>query len=163
MANRIKGITIEIDGNTTKLSDSLKSVDKSLKTTQTNLKDVNKLLKMDPSNVELLTQKHDLLGQAVKDTKKRQEELKKALEQARNAGDTTKNREQQDALQRELEETTQSLKSLLLRQQIDIIGVFHLVEDADDFLRRKGHTQSDGRTSPSLRHRIQHDEIGMFG
>jgi len=112
MANRIKGITIEIDGNTTKLSDSLKSVDKSLKTTQANLKDVNKLLKMDPSNVELLTQKHDLLGQAVKDTKKRQEELKKALEQARNAGDTKENRAQQDALQRELAETTQSLKSL---------------------------------------------------
>ena len=112
MANRIKGITIEIDGNTTKLSDSLKSVDKSLKTTQTNLKDVNKLLKMDPSNVELLKQKHDLLGQAVNDTKKRQEELRKALEEAKNAGDTSENRAQQDALQRELEETTQSLKQL---------------------------------------------------
>lgn len=112
MANRIKGITIEIDGNTTKLSDSLKSVDKSLKTTQTNLKDVNKLLKMDPSNVELLKQKHDLLGQAVSDTKKRQEELRKALEEAKNAGDTSENRAQQDALQRELEETTQSLKQL---------------------------------------------------
>ena len=112
MANRIKGITIEIDGNTTKLSDSLKSVDKSLKTTQTNLKDVNKLLKMDPSNVELLKQKHDLLGQAVSDTKKRQEELRRALEEAKNAGDTSENRAQQDALQRELEETTQSLKQL---------------------------------------------------
>ena len=78
--NRIKGITIEIGGNTTKLTDSLKSVDKSLKDTQSKLKDVNKLLKMDPSNVELLRQKHDLLTKAVEDTKKRQEELKKALE-----------------------------------------------------------------------------------
>lgn len=67
---------------------------------------------MDPSNVELLKQKHDLLGQAVSDTKKRQEELRKALEEAKNAGDTSENRAQQDALQRELEETTQSLKQL---------------------------------------------------
>ena len=110
--NRIKGITIEIGGNTTKLTDSLKSVDKSLKDTQSKLKDVNKLLKMDPSNVELLRQKHDLLTKAVEDTKKRQEELKKALENAKNAGDTKYSQEQQDALQRELIETTQNLKAL---------------------------------------------------
>lgn len=110
--NRIKGITIEIGGNTTKLTDSLKSVDKSLKDTQSKLKDVNKLLKMDPSNVELLRQKHDLLTKAVEDTKKRQEELKKALENAKNAGDTKYSQEQQDALQRELIETTQQLKNL---------------------------------------------------
>lgn len=108
--NRIKGITIEIGGNTTKLTDSLKSVDKSLKDTQSKLKDVNKLLKMDPSNVELLRQKHDLLTKAVEDTKKRQEELKKALEDAKNSGDTKYSQEQQDALQRELIETTQQLK-----------------------------------------------------
>lgn len=109
--NRIKGITIEIGGNTTKLTDSLKSVDKSLKDTQSKLKDVNKLLKMDPSNIELLRQKHDLLNKAVEDTKKRQEELKKALEDAKNAGDTKYSQEQQDALQRELIETTQQLNA----------------------------------------------------
>lgn len=109
--NRIKGITIEIGGNTTKLTDSLKSVDKSLKDTQSKLKDVNKLLKMDPSNVELLRQKHDLLTKAVEDTKKRQEELKKALEDAKNSGDTKYSQEQQDALQRELIETTQQLNA----------------------------------------------------
>ena len=109
--NRIKGITIEIGGNTTKLTDSLKAVDKSLKDTQSKLKDVNKLLKMDPSNVELLRQKHDLLTKAVEDTKKRQEELKKALEDAKNSGDTKYSQEQQDALQRELIETTQQLNA----------------------------------------------------
>jgi phage-related minor tail protein len=112
MANRIKGITIDIEGNATPLTDALKKVDSSLKNTQTQLKDVNKLLKMDPGNIDLLRQKHQLLGQAVSDTKKRQEELKAALEQAKEAGDTAKNRAQQDALQRELEETTQSLKDL---------------------------------------------------
>lgn len=112
MANRIKGITIDIEGNATPLTDALKKVDSSLKNTQTQLKDVNKLLKMDPGNIDLLRQKHQLLGQAVSDTKKRQDELKAALEQAKEAGDTAKNRAQQDALQRELEETTQSLKDL---------------------------------------------------
>lgn len=111
-SGRIKGITIEIDGNTTKLSKSLADVDKSLKDTQTQLKDVNKLLKLDPTNVELLKQKHELLGKAVTDTKKRQEELRTALKQLEGAGDTEENRKQQDALQRELAETTASLKDL---------------------------------------------------
>lgn len=110
--NRIKGLTIEIGGDTTKLSDSLKSVDKSLKDTQSQLKDVNKLLKLDPTNVDLLRQKHDLLSKAVKDTKEREKELQKALEQLKEAGDTEENRHQQDLLQRELVETQQSLKDL---------------------------------------------------
>ena len=110
--NRIKGITIEIGGNTTQLTKALADVDKSLKDTQAQLKDVNKLLKLDPSNVELLRQKQDLLGKAVTDTKTRQEELTKALEQAKKAGSTEENQRQQDALQRELIETTAQLKDL---------------------------------------------------
>lgn len=111
-SNRIKGITIEIGGNTTQLTKALADVDKSLKDTQAQLKDVNKLLKLDPSNVELLRQKQDLLGKAVTDTKTRQEELTKALEQAKKAGNTEENQRQQDALQRELIETTAQLKDL---------------------------------------------------
>lgn len=111
-SNRIKGITIDIGGNTTQLTKALADVDKSLKDTQTQLKDVNKLLKLDPSNVELLRQKQDLLGKAVADTKTRQEELTKALEQAKKAGSTEDNQRQQDALQRELIETTAQLKDL---------------------------------------------------
>lgn len=112
MADRIKGITIEIGGDTTKLTESLREVDQSLRDTQKNLKDVNKLLKYDPANVDLLKQKHDLLKKSVEDTKKRQEELKKALEQAKTAGDTKYSQEQQDALQRELSETTSKLEYL---------------------------------------------------
>ena len=110
--SRIKGITVEIDGNTTSLQKSLKGVDSSLRDTQNQLKDVNKLLKLDPSNVDLLKQKQKLLTDAVKDTKKRQEELKKALEESKNAGDTAAARDQQDRLQRELIETTQNLEDL---------------------------------------------------
>ena len=66
MANRIKGITVEIGGDTTKLSKALEGVNKNIKNTQTQLKDVQKLLKLDPSNTELLSQKHKLLADAMK-------------------------------------------------------------------------------------------------
>ena len=111
-SNRIKGITIEIDGNTTPLTKSLQNVDKALKDTQGQLNDVNKLLKLDPTNVDLLKQRHELLGKAVEQTKARQEELTKALEQAKKAGSTEENQAQQNALQRELIETTNKLKDL---------------------------------------------------
>lgn len=104
-ANRIKGITIEIDGNTTKLQDSLKSVDKQLKTTKSALADVNKLLKGDPKNTELLTQKQKLLSSAITDTKDRLEKLKTASTEALSE-------EQYDALQREIAATEQDLKNL---------------------------------------------------
>ena len=111
-SNRIRGITIDIGGDSTKLQQSLKDVDKVLKDTQAELRDVNKLLKLDPTNVDLLRQKQELLGKSVTATKQRQEELKKALEEARKAGDTEENRHQQDLLQRELAETTAKLKDL---------------------------------------------------
>ena len=62
MANRIKGITVEIGGDTTKLSKALEGVNKDIKGTQTQLKDVQKLLKLDPTNTELLSQKTQVAG-----------------------------------------------------------------------------------------------------
>lgn len=85
MANRIKGITVEIGGDTTKLSKALEGVNKNIKNTQTQLKDVQKLLKLDPSNTELLSQKHKLLADAVTATKEKLETLKTAAEQANQA------------------------------------------------------------------------------
>lgn len=64
MASRIAGITVEIGGDTTKLSKALESVNKTIKTTQSELKDVNKLLKLDPSNTEAVTQKQRMLKEA---------------------------------------------------------------------------------------------------
>lgn len=110
MADRIKGITIEIAGDTTKLSDSLKKVNSSLKNTQDSLKDVNKLLKLDPNNTELLRQKHELLGKAVADTKEKLQEEKKALEALQNAPNASETVDQQNALKREIIATTASLK-----------------------------------------------------
>lgn len=106
MAGRIKGITIEIDGNTTKLQKALSGVDKSLKTTQSNLKDIDKLLKFDPGNTELLTQKQKNLERAIGDTKTRLKELKDAQSQVSQGTD------EWDALQREIIETENNLKGL---------------------------------------------------
>ena len=112
MANRIKGITIDIGANTVKLTDALKDVDKRLKSTQTQLNDVNRLLKLDPKNTELLAQKQTLLQSAIKDTKARQEELNKALEAMKASGDASEEAiRQQNALKREIESTNVSLRN----------------------------------------------------
>ncbi|HGD1264146.1 TPA: hypothetical protein ACINMA_001477 [Streptococcus agalactiae] len=69
MANRIKGITVEIGGDTSKLQTALKYVNTEIKHTQSELRDVNKLLKLDPSNTELISQKHKLLVQTIEEEK----------------------------------------------------------------------------------------------
>ena len=108
----IKGITIELDGDTTNLTKALEGVNKSLKDTQSQLKDVNKLLKMDPTNTERLRQKHELLGKAVQETKEKLEKEQKAMEDLKKSGSTEENQRQQDALQREIIETTKKLEDL---------------------------------------------------
>ena len=110
---RIKGITVEIGGDTTGLNKALQGVNKEIKNTQSQLKDVEKLLKLDPGNTELLAQKHRLLGDAVSETKEKLATLKTAAEQANEAlarGDISQ--EQYDALQREIIETENALKDL---------------------------------------------------
>lgn len=113
MANRIKGITVEIGGDTTKLQTALKGVNTQIKNTQSQLKDVEKLLKLDPGNTELLAQKHKLLGDAVKETKEKLDTLKTAAEQANTAlANGEISQEQYDALQREIIETENELRRL---------------------------------------------------
>lgn len=113
MASRIRGITIEINGDSTGLQKALSGVDKSLQDTQSELKDVNRLLKIDPKNTELLAQKQKLLTQAIADTKDRLETLKKAEEQAQEQfkkGEMS--RDAYDRLKREIAATEQSEKTL---------------------------------------------------
>lgn len=112
-ASRIKGITVEIGGDTTKLQNALKGVNSEIRNTQSQLRDIEKLLKLDPGNTELLAQKHRLLGQAVEDTKEKLTTLKTAAEQANTAlANGEISQEQYDALQREIIETEQELKRL---------------------------------------------------
>ena len=110
---RVKGITIEIGGDTTKLEASLKSVNTEIRNTESKLKDVNKLLKADPGNTNLLAQKYKTLQQEIGATKDKLTTLKDAAKQAEQAlKDGTISQDQYDALQREIAETEQSLKSL---------------------------------------------------
>ena len=103
---RIKGITIEISGDTTKLVDSMKKVDSQLRQTQSALRDTNKLLKLDPGNTELLTQKQKYLEQAIGQTSDRLKQLRDAQSQV------DEGTAEWDALQREIIETENKLKQL---------------------------------------------------
>lgn len=113
MANRIKGITVEIGGDTTGLDKALKSVNTSIRTTQSALKDVNRLLKLDPSNTELLSQKQRLLKDAITATKEKLDSLKVAQEQAKQQLENGElGQDKYDALQREIVETEEELRRL---------------------------------------------------
>lgn len=113
MANRIKGITIEIGGDTTKLDKALSGTNKTISQTQKELKDVERLLKLDPGNTELLQQKQRLLAQAVEATADKLDTLRQAAENADNA--LQKGKDYQAAyepLKNELDSVTASLRGL---------------------------------------------------
>ena len=82
MADKIKGITVKIGGDTAPLSKALKKVNKEITNTETELKEVEKLLKLDPSHVETLKEKQSLLSKQIATTTKKLEALKKAQGEA---------------------------------------------------------------------------------
>ena len=108
---KVRGVTIEIGGDVTELSKALKGVNSDISKTQKELKDVEKLLKLDPSNTELLRQKHELLGKQVADTKTKLETLRKTEEELNKTG-VDKHSEQYRALEREIISTEDSLRKL---------------------------------------------------
>ena len=113
MADRVKGITIEIGGDVTGLSKALSGVNKEINDTQTQLKDVERLLKMDPGNTELLRQKYDLLNKSIDSTEKKLDTLKQAEKQVQdqfNRGEIGE--KQYNALKREVIATENNLKNL---------------------------------------------------
>ena len=110
MAGNIKGITIEIDGNTTPLQKALSDVNKSIKDTQKQLREVNKLLKLDPKNTDLLKQKQDLLKKSVSETKEKLDKEKEALRQLASQDQTPEVTAKMDQLKRAIVEDEQALK-----------------------------------------------------
>ena len=110
---RIKGITIEIGGDTTGLDKALRQVNSTISSTQSALKDVNRLLKLDPSNTELTAQKQRLLKDAISATNEKLTALKEAQRQAQEQMERGElGRDKYDALQREIIETEQELRRL---------------------------------------------------
>ena len=109
MAEKIRGITIQIEADTNPVMKAFKEMDSSLKETDKSLKDVNKLLKFDASNVTLLSQKQEYLNEAISKARlslKYQQDLL-----ANMPTDTTgKLSEEQKALTRNIEATQQRLQ-----------------------------------------------------
>ena len=113
VANRIKGITVEIGGDTTGLDKALKGVNSTIKSTQSQLRDVNRLLKLDPSNAKLLAQKQQLLQKEISETSEKLNALKEADKQAKIQLENGElGQDKYDALQREIIETENNLKAL---------------------------------------------------
>lgn len=116
----IKGITIEIGGDTTGLQKALSDVNGKLKSTQAQLKDVNNLLKLDPSNTVLVAQKQELLKNAIADTTEKLDSLEAAQKDVTAALEAGKiGQEQYMAFQREVEET----RATLTRYETELAGL----------------------------------------
>ena len=112
-AGNIKGITIEIGGDTTKLSKALSGVNSSCSSLQKELREVDKLLKLDPSNTELLAQKQKILKEAIGSTKEKLDTLKEAEKQVQEQFENGEvSEEQYRALQREIASTEIKLGDL---------------------------------------------------
>ncbi len=110
MAGNIKGITIEFRGETTKLDNALKKVNKETRTIDNELKRVNRSLKFNPRNVELLRQKEELLKQKITETKEKLDVLKRAQREMASDPSVDKNSAEYRELQREIIETESKLK-----------------------------------------------------
>ena len=130
-ASRIKGITVEIGGDTTGLDKALSGVNKKINTTQSELRDVEKLLKLDPTNTVLLGQKQELLAKAISDTEDKLGSLKKANEQA---AESVKKydawKAAYDPIQKEIGDTQKLLTELkdAQKEALDIQGA-----DSDEY------------------------------
>ena len=113
MANKIKGLTIEIGGETKALNKALSGVNKQTRDLQSELRQVDRLLKLDPGNTDLLNQKQKLLAESVNTTKDKLDKLKTAARQAYEQLEKGEISEEQfRALQREVVKTEENLKKL---------------------------------------------------
>ena len=162
MANRISGITIEINGDTSKLSSALSGVNKDLRATQTALRDVDKLLKFNPGNTDLLRQKQQLLKTAIEDTKQKLETEKEALAQLASQDQTPEVTAQMQTLQRQIIEDENELKRLqdeaksfgsVAKQQFEaaaesVKAVGEKVSEAGDKIKGFGEGMTKNVTAP---------------
>lgn len=116
MANKkLKGLVLEIGGDTTKLVDSLKGPEKECSDLQSKLKSVNQMLKFDPTNTELLAQKQRLLKEQISSTEDKLKLLKETQRQFIADGGNVDS-SQYIALQQEIQKTESNLKRLKSEQ-----------------------------------------------
>ena len=130
MAGNIKGITIEFEGNTTKLDQALRKVRNSTKDIDKELRQVDKALKFNPTSVELWRQKQDLLKKKISETENNLKELKSAQAQM-DASGVDKNSMEYQKLQREIITTESKLKTF--KGQLNSIGNVKLKAASEQF------------------------------
>ena len=132
MANRIKGITVEIGGDTTGLDKSLQQVNSTIRSTEQSLRDVNRLLKLDPTSTQLLSQKQAFLQKEIQETSNKLNVLKQADKQAKVQLENGElGRDKYDALQREIVETENNLDSL--KEKLKQVGSVSLTKLSSQF------------------------------
>ena len=113
MAKRIEGITIEIDGSTTKLNDALKDTSRVISSTNSEIKALNQALKLDPTNTELLSQKQDVLKNNIAATTEKLNTLKEAQRQMGDYNSLTDEQKQNyRALSVEITKSESALKNM---------------------------------------------------
>lgn len=148
MADRIKGITVEIGGDTQGLSKALKDVNSTTFSLQRELKDVQRLLKFDPTNTELLAQQQQLLGDQVQSTEEKLRRLRIAEAQVQaqfERGDI--GADQYRAFQRELQSTEGYLTNL--RRRIDAVDDSNAPEQAANDVEKIG--KEAGKATEALK------------
>jgi len=171
-AGRIKGITIEIGGDSTKLVKALSNVDNAISKTQQNLRDINKALKLDPSNVDLIKDKQNELGKQVESTKEKIEKEEQALRELNeklnepwdldHADEFQKNANAAEDLKLQIDLDKAALKDLesqaretssVLGQQMQVAGqkikeVGDKIKDVGDKISSLGSTLTQKVTTP---------------
>lgn len=130
MAGNIKGITIEFNGDTTKLDKALRQINNETKSLDKELKQVDKALKFNPTSVELWRQKQEILTQKLNETKNKLDVLKQAQAQM-DANGVDKNSEEYRKLQREIIETESKVKTF--EAQLRKIGNVNLRAMSEQF------------------------------
>ncbi|MCC2539177.1 DUF2207 domain-containing protein [Bacillus cereus] len=175
---KIKGITIEIGGNTQPLQNALKDVNKQSDSLTKELKDVERLLKFDPSNVEALAQKQQLLTQQIEKTTQKLDKLKEAEQQVQEQFQNGKiSEEQYRAFRREIEFTQGSLDGLknklgnMKAEQENVASSTRQLEtlfsatgkSVDDFASVLGNRLVNAIKSGSATSRQLEQAIGLIG
>mgnify|MGYP002519609976 CR=1 FL=1 len=162
VASRIKGITIEIDGDPSKLKTALSKVDQSIRTTQGNLKDLDRALKLDPGNTELIKDKQQELAREISDTEKKLKTEKEALDQLKNSDGFDENSREAQNLKTQIDLDTAALKDLekqakdsssVLGQQMKVAGdkikeVGDKIKGVGDGIADLGSTMTTKVTAP---------------
>lgn len=144
MAGNLKGLTIELGGDTTKLGKALEDVDKKSRNLSSELGQVNKLLKLDPGNADLLAQKQEILTEAIANTSKKLDTLKEAERQVQEQfrrGEASE--EQVRALQREIIATTQKLGQYESAARETAQALDKLGDEGEDGIKDTGDAAED--------------------